>query len=77
MLLAFVTYAPADTDPTPIVCKQYFSDFKTVTRLMKEEPVQLGIGTTHSGGRTGTAALEGLVGAVEVRAECFVLSHPH
>ncbi|GLB37118.1 hypothetical protein LshimejAT787_0401690 [Lyophyllum shimeji] len=64
--MGFVTYAMADTLPSPILCKRFFTDFQLVTKEMKDAPMNLGIGTTNSGGSRGMAALEGLVAAIEV-----------
>ncbi|KAG6830809.1 hypothetical protein H0H92_014658 [Tricholoma furcatifolium] len=64
--LAFITYATADTQPSPLLCKRFFVESTPVTAEMKENPTSLGIGTTHSGGDRGMAALEGLVAAIEL-----------
>jgi hypothetical protein len=64
--MAFVTYATADTRPSPLLCKRFFADLQPVTKEIKEEPGNLGIGQTTSGGSRGMAALEGLVAAIEV-----------
>lgn len=65
--MGFVTYATADTLPSPILCKRFFVDYQPVTKEMREEPARLGIGQTNSGGGQGMAALEGLVAAIEAR----------
>ncbi|KAG6899973.1 hypothetical protein C0993_004741 [Termitomyces sp. T159_Od127] len=64
--LAFVTYATADTVPSPLLCRRPFCDSKPVTAEMRESPASLGIGATNSGGTRGMAALEGLVAAIEL-----------
>lgn len=64
--MAFVTYATADTRPSPLLCKRFFTDYQPVAREMKDAPDKLGIGSTNSGGTRGMAALEGLVAAIEV-----------
>ncbi|KAG6917444.1 hypothetical protein DXG01_002530 [Tephrocybe rancida] len=63
--LAFITYAMADTLPSPLLCKRFFIESPPVTKEMKESPTNLGIGSTNSGGQRGMAALEGLVAAIE------------
>lgn len=40
---------------------------------MKEDPAKLGVGHTSSGGTRGMAALEGLVAAIEVRSDSYLL----
>lgn len=69
--LAFITYGLRDMLPSPLLCKNFFSDIQAVTRVIKEEPNKLGIGQTSSGGTTGMAALDGLVAAIEVRSSCL------
>ncbi|KAG5735637.1 hypothetical protein E4T56_gene6979 [Termitomyces sp. T112] len=64
--LAFITYAMADTKPSPLLCKRFFLDYQPVTKEMRESPTSLGIGMTNSGGNRGMAALEGLVAAIEL-----------
>lgn len=63
--MALVSYATADAQPTPLLAKRFFADLQTVTKELKDAPLKLGIGRTTSG-RSGMAALEGLVAAVEV-----------
>ncbi|KAF8070194.1 hypothetical protein FPV67DRAFT_1486597 [Lyophyllum atratum] len=63
--MAFVTYATADTLPSPILCKRFFIDYLPVTKEMKDAPTKLGIGSTNPGGTRGMAALDGLVAAIE------------
>ncbi|KAH7919370.1 hypothetical protein BV22DRAFT_1199516 [Leucogyrophana mollusca] len=62
--LAVVTYGAADTHPSPLLSKRFFSPLQPVTRELREEPTKLGIGTTNSVG--GLSALEGLVAAIEL-----------
>ncbi|KAG6842103.1 hypothetical protein C0991_002757 [Blastosporella zonata] len=64
--LAFITYAMADTRPSPLLCKRFFVDSSPVTMEMRDSPASLGIGSTNSGGNSGMAALEGLVAAIEL-----------
>ena len=64
--LSVVNYATADTRPTPILRKVYFSPPQRVLQTLREMPQELGIGQTGSGGGQGMAALEGLVAALEV-----------
>ncbi|KAG6896466.1 hypothetical protein C0992_008054, partial [Termitomyces sp. T32_za158] len=64
--LAFITYATADTVPSPLLCKRFFLDSQPVTTEMRDSPASLGIGSTNSGGSRGMAALEGLVAAIEL-----------
>lgn len=64
--MAFVTYGTADTRPTPLLAKRFFVPFQSVTKELREQSSNLGIGQTSSGGSRGMAALEGLVAAVEV-----------
>lgn len=66
--IAFVCYGTADSIPSPLLCKKYFSDPKQVIQQMKENTGRLGIGRTNSGGSRGMAALEGFVAALEVIA---------
>ena len=40
---------------------------------MREDPAKLGVGHTSSGGTRGMAALEGLVAAIEVRSDLYLL----
>ncbi|TFK40100.1 hypothetical protein BDQ12DRAFT_680349 [Crucibulum laeve] len=64
--LGIVTYGPVDTVPSPLLCNRLFIDYPPVLKVMRENPLQLGIGKTNSGGGNGMAALEGLVAAVEL-----------
>ncbi|TDL23325.1 hypothetical protein BD410DRAFT_897760 [Rickenella mellea] len=64
--IAFVTYAMADTRPTPLVTLRYFAHPHQVTKEFKEDPQKLGIGRTGGGGRHGMAVLEGYVAAIEM-----------
>ncbi len=63
--VAFVSYATADTVPSPILVKRFFVDFKLVLRDMTQDISRLGLGSTNAG---SMAALEGIVAALEVRA---------
>lgn len=72
--MAFVTYATAETVPSPVVCKRFFTEYQNVTTKMREDHTSLGIGTTGSGGSRGMAALEGLVAAIEVRSVLSMLT---
>ena len=65
--MAFVTYATADAQPSPLLTRRYFTDLPVVRKEYEDDPGKLGIGQTSSGGSRGMAALEGLVAAVEVR----------
>lgn len=64
--LAFVSYGTADTMPTPVLSKIFFSNPTPMMNQMREEPHKLGIGRTGSGDGYGMAALEGMVAALEV-----------
>ncbi|KAG6820976.1 hypothetical protein H0H93_008605 [Arthromyces matolae] len=64
--IAFITYATADTLPSPLLCKRFFFESLPVTTVMKDSPSSFGIGSTNSGGSQGMAALEGLVAALEL-----------
>ncbi|KAG6845413.1 hypothetical protein H0H87_009760 [Tephrocybe sp. NHM501043] len=64
--MAFITYATADTTPSPLLCRRFFVDSPPVMREMSDSPTSLGIGTTNSGGKRGMAALEGIVAAIEL-----------
>lgn len=61
-----MTYATADTRPTPLLAKRFFVSVQSATKELREDSSKLGIGQTGSGGSRGMAALEGLVAAVEV-----------
>jgi len=64
--VAFVGYGTADTVPSPILCKRFFSDNRMVYKEAFDDPLHFGIGKTNSGGNRGMSALEGLVSALEV-----------
>jgi hypothetical protein len=64
--IAFVAYGTAETLPSPLVSKRFFTVLQPVTKELRDNPSKLGIGQTSSGGGNGMAALEGLVAAVEV-----------
>ena len=61
-----MTYATADTRPTPLLAKRFFVPVQSITKELREEPGNLGIGHTGSESSRGMAALEGLVAAIEV-----------
>ncbi|KAF8899876.1 hypothetical protein CPB84DRAFT_1779598 [Gymnopilus junonius] len=63
--VAFVTYGFADTLPSPILCKRFFTDLPVVLKEM-EDLSRLGIGMTADGGSRGMAALEGFVSVLEL-----------
>lgn len=62
-----MTYATADTRPTPLLSKRFFVPVQTMIKELMDESGKYGIGQTASGGSKGMAALEGFVAAVEVR----------
>ncbi|KAF7978845.1 hypothetical protein HWV62_44653 [Athelia sp. TMB] len=64
--LAFISYGPANTYPSPIIAKRFFSALQVITKELRDESQKLGIGQTSSGGSGGMAALEGLVAAIEM-----------
>ncbi|KAL4066797.1 hypothetical protein J3A83DRAFT_4190032 [Scleroderma citrinum] len=64
--LAIVTYGAANTRPSPLLAKRFFSPLSLVTKELREEPSKLGIGQTNCGGSRGLSALEGLVAAIEL-----------
>ena len=66
--IAFVSYATADTVPSPILAKRFFVDFKLVLRDMTQDISRLGLASTNAGPARPMAALEGIVAALEVRA---------
>lgn len=61
-----MSYGTADTMPTPVLHKTFFSNPTPMMNQMREEPHKLGIGSTGSGDGYGMAALEGMVAALEV-----------
>ncbi|KIK94223.1 hypothetical protein PAXRUDRAFT_143360 [Paxillus rubicundulus Ve08.2h10] len=64
--LAFVTYGAADTRPSPLLSKRFFTNLPQVMKELREDPSKLGIGQINSGGVRGLSALEGLVAAIEL-----------
>ncbi|KAI0951598.1 hypothetical protein AcW1_008602 [Taiwanofungus camphoratus] len=64
--IGFVSYATAETRPTPLLAKIFFRPAQILFKDMREHPMKLGIGQTCSGEARGMAALEGLVAAVEL-----------
>ena len=67
---AVVTYATADTYPTPILNKTYFGNPQPIMKALSQTPHEFGMGQTGSGGGRGMAALEGIAAALEV-SRCF------
>lgn len=66
--VAFVTYGTADTLPSPIVKKIYFTELRYIIQDVKDDSRRLGIGQTDSGGSKGMAALEGFATVLDVRS---------
>lgn len=64
--LAFVTYGAANTQPSPLLEKRFFSNISLVTKELRDDPSKFGIGKTSCGGSRGLSALEGLVAAIEL-----------
>lgn len=64
--LAFIAYGAADTRPSPLVSKRFFSPLSHVTKELREDPSKFGIGQTSCRGTRGLSALEGLVAAIEL-----------
>ncbi|KIM64258.1 hypothetical protein SCLCIDRAFT_1213358 [Scleroderma citrinum Foug A] len=64
--LAFVTYGAANTRPSPLLEKRFFSDISLVMKELRADPSKFGIGNTSCGGSRGLSALEGLVAAIEL-----------
>lgn len=50
--------------PNPLLSKKYFAPLHQVSKQLREDPSELGIGQTGNG--RGLSALEGLVAAIEV-----------
>ena len=71
-----VTYATADTRPTPILRTAFFSSPNNAMKEMREQPHECGIGQTTSGGGQGMAAPEGIVTALEVCPSITILFSP-
>jgi mediator of RNA polymerase II transcription subunit 25 len=65
--IGIITYATADTLPSPVISKCFYAELRLVIKAMSEQYSELGIGQTASGGSRGMSALEGLVAALEVR----------
>ena len=74
--MAYLTYATADTRPTPILRTAFFSSPNNVMKEMREQPHECGVGQTTSGGGQGMAALEGIVTALEVCHSITILCSP-
>ncbi|KIM40452.1 hypothetical protein M413DRAFT_445910 [Hebeloma cylindrosporum] len=65
--MAFVSYGPPDTVPSPILCKRFFTETPLLFReMVSEDPTSLGVGVTDSGAGRGMAALDGLIAALEL-----------
>jgi hypothetical protein len=65
--MAFVSYGPPDTVPSPILCKRFFTETPLLFKeMVSEDPSPLGVGMTDSGAGRGMAALDGLIVALEV-----------
>ncbi|KXN84566.1 hypothetical protein AN958_12312 [Leucoagaricus sp. SymC.cos] len=64
--VAFITYGTADTQPSPIVKKIYFTELRYILQDIKDDHRRLGIGQTDSGGDKGMAALEGFATVLDV-----------
>lgn len=71
--IAFVSYATADTLPSPLICKRFFADYVVVAKELKDAITNFGLGQINSGGTRGMAALEGLVATLEV---CLMVASP-
>lgn len=72
-----MTYGAANTRPSPLLEKRFFSNISLVTKELREDPSKFGIGKTSCGGSRGLSALEGLVAAIEVCPPDFIHSTPH
>ncbi|KDQ59204.1 hypothetical protein JAAARDRAFT_33941 [Jaapia argillacea MUCL 33604] len=64
--LAVITYATAETRPSPLVAKRFFTPLQLLIKELAEEAPKLGIGLTGSGGDVGMAVLEGMTAALEL-----------
>ena len=64
--MGYVTYATADTWPTPILRTAFFSTLDNVMKEMREQPHKCSISQTKSGAGQGMAVREGSVTALEV-----------
>jgi len=74
--MAFVSYGPPDTVPSPILCKRFFTETPFLFKeMVSEDPTSLGVGVTDSGAGRGMAALDGLIAALEVLQ--FKKFYPH
>ncbi|KAH9481517.1 hypothetical protein JR316_0006044 [Psilocybe cubensis] len=74
--IAFVSYGPSDTAPSPILCKRFFSDRPAFFKEMMEDVSHFGIGLTNSGGGKGMAALDGFAATLELFDILFSLALP-
>ena len=63
-------FGTADTMPTSIVARRYFSVPQQVTKELKEDFRKIGGGTSSTGGKDGMAALEGYAAILEVVPTC-------
>jgi len=61
-----VTYGTADTRPSPIVKKIFFTETQHIIQDIKDGSGRLGIGLTGSGCGKGMAALEGFAAILDV-----------
>jgi len=61
-----VTYGTADTRPSPIVKKIFFTETHHIIQDIKDGSRRLGIGLTGSGSGKGMAALEGFATILDV-----------
>lgn len=62
-----MTYGTADTRPSPIVKKIFFTETQHIIQDIKDGSGRLGIGLTGSGSSKGMAALEGFATILDVR----------
>ena len=61
-----MTYGTADTRPSPIVKKIFFTEAQHIIQDIKDGSGRLGIGLTDSGCGKGMAALEGFATILDV-----------
>lgn len=62
-----MSYGAADTAPSPILCKRFFSDRPAFFKEMMEDVSHFGVGLINSGRGKGMAALDGFAATLEVR----------
>lgn len=53
--------------PNPILARRFFSPVHQLPKELNEDPANLGIGRTASGGNKGMAVLEGYTAVLEVK----------